>query len=166
MDTFLWFVVGMAVGAAIVWFVAQNAMHTKIADATGQANQMATAEREARMITEARLAALQTSFGENDKRLKDSFEALAANTLQNNASMFLKLADEVMQKNIVQTKSTIEAGKEAIQQMLTPVKSALEKQEKLMQQVGERHESLFAHMRSGIELLDSNQRKLEKETPI
>lgn len=166
MDVFLWFVIGTFIGGVVAWLYARNVFTQKNKTEIEEWRLLASQEREARVMVDAQLQALKTLHADTEKRMKESFEALAAGALQNNASLFLKMADEVMQKNVVQTKHTIEAGKDAIQQILTPVKEAIQKQEQLMQQVSEKNESLFAHMRSGIEMLDTNQRKLEKETQV
>src|SRR5688572_27989293 len=78
--TWLWAVLGLLAGGAVAWIVAS---------ARGRA---------ASAAAEARATEQQRAFEAAEKRLSDTFKALAADTLRSNTSDFLALAQERLGK--------------------------------------------------------------------
>ena len=112
---FLWAVLGLLAGGAVAWIVASARGRTAAAAA------------------EARAAEQQRAFETAEKRLSDSFRALAADALQSNTEGFLNLARERLGALQAESQKHLEVRAEEIKGVLNPVRETLDQVQKSLQ---------------------------------
>jgi DNA recombination protein RmuC len=86
----------------------------------------AARERELQAQVDA-LTALAKQRAEDEQALKDAFAALAADALHKNNSVFVELAKEKLGEQQKEAKTELEMRKQAVEDLLQPVKASLEK---------------------------------------
>ena len=111
----LWSALGLLAGGSIAWIVAS---------ARGRA---------AAAAAEARAAEQQRAFEAAEKRLSDSFRALAADALKSNTEGFLALARERLGALQSESQKHFEVRAEEIKGVLNPVRETLDQVHKSLQ---------------------------------
>lgn len=152
--------VALGVGALLGFLLSQlralqrsGALRAELESARAQlqAERRAAAERG---------AALEQSEG----RLRESFEALAAQALKNNNELFLSVARESLAREQAVAQSGLKERESAIAQLVQPLRSALEKTEQQVQALERERRDAYAALRTQIESLSSGQSELQRET--
>ena len=121
-------------------------------------------EKELRINAEAELKALKNNSIEREKHLKESFEALASKTIRENTQIFTELASKTMDKYLTKADDNYSQRKEAIEAMLNPLKENLMRHENLMKNLQLSSSEVFGNLKKHLEVLNENQKSLEKET--
>ena len=121
--------VGLAIGAALGWFIAQSRAAASIERARLATEQVAKLEAELTSLR-ARATELETERGalkEAQAKLLESFKALSADALRSNNQSFLELARETFGKLHQQSADELGKRQQAIDSMVKPLKESLEK---------------------------------------
>ncbi|MEZ5499477.1 MAG: DNA recombination protein RmuC [Steroidobacteraceae bacterium] len=121
----------------------------------------ARARLEAQLQSEqAQLALLEQS----EQRLRVAFDDLASDTLRNNSELFLRMARETLTTQQQAASGTLREREAAVQAMLDPIRSALEKTEAQVASLERERRDAFTQLRTQIESLASGQAQLGRET--
>ncbi len=175
MEIFL-LIVGLVVGAALGWFMAQS-------------RSAATAERARLMeadlaLTRTRLAEIEThkSKIENDlaaeraaaaekisaltdahERLTNSFKALSADALRSNNQSFLELARETFGKLHQQSADDLGKRQQAIDSLVKPLKESLEKVDAKIGEIEKARAGAYGQLSEQLKSLTTTQGQLQAE---
>jgi len=167
---------GLAVGAALGWFIAQS-------------RSAATAERARLMeadlaLTRARLSEIenQKSKIENDlaaeraaaaekiasltaahERMKTEFSALSADALSKNTNEFLKLAGETFGKLHQQSADDLGKRQQAIDSLVKPLKESLEKVDAKIGEIEKARAGAYGQLSEQLKSLTTTQGQLQAE---
>ena len=113
-----------------------------------------------RSAASERSAALEVS----ERRLRESFESLAAQALKNNSEMFLAVARETLGREQALAQGGLKARETAIAQLLEPLRAALEKTEQQVQALERERREAYSALRTQIESLANGHSQLQRET--
>jgi DNA recombination protein RmuC len=119
----VWFAVVFVAGAVAGWLIA----HRRFVSERSMAQERSAA-RESEL--QAQINFLKESARqrtEDVQGLKDAFAALAADALHRNNSVFVDLAKEKLGEQQKEAKTDLEMRKQAVEDLLQPVKASLEK---------------------------------------
>ena len=157
-----WVAIALALGAGLVigWLAGQLRSGRRESDLRAELE-----GSRARIANAAEREADERAMIERSERgLSAAFEKLANETLRNNGDIFLQLARETFSREQTEAQGALKERETAIAQLLTPIRTALEKTE---QQVGalerERREA-FTTLKTQIESLAGGQAQLSRET--
>ncbi len=101
---------------------------------------------------------------EAEQRLRTAFDSLASESLRANSELFLRMAREALSREQTAAQGALKERETAIEQLVAPLKSALERVEAQAQALERERRDAFAHLRSQIETLASGQAQLQRET--
>jgi DNA recombination protein RmuC len=99
-----------------------------------------------------------------EARLQASVQALASRALSDNADMFLKLARESFAREQVSIEGSWRQREQALQTLVDPIRSALQKTEAQVESLERERREAFAVLRTQIETLAQSQSTLQRET--
>jgi len=115
----------------------------------------------ARIAQDAERAALAA---ETEQRLRTAFDSLASESLRANSELFLNMARETLSTQHVVAQGELKERETAIEQLVLPLKAALERVENQSQALERERRDAYAHLRSQIETLAGGQAQLQRET--
>jgi len=101
---------------------------------------------------------------ETDQRLRTAFDSLASESLRANSELFLRMAREALSREQALAQGALKEREAAIEQLVVPLKAALERVETQSQALERERRDAFGHLRSQIETLASGQAQLQRET--
>lgn len=162
---FLLLIAGLAVGAALGWFIAQS-RHGAVAERARLAAE-ALAKAEAELVDLRRRAAeLEAERGalrEAQNRLTETFKALSADALSRNTDEFLKVARESFSK--LHQQSTDELGKrqQAIDALVKPLRESLEKVDAKIAEIEKSRANAYGALSEQLKALGTAQTQLQSE---
>ena len=119
-----------------------------------------TRSEEERKGVEGKLALL----GEAQQKLSDAFKALSAEALKSNNQSFLVLAKSTLEKFQETAKGDLEGRKNAIDQLVKPLKESLEKVDGKIQEIEKVRTTAYASLTEQIKHLGTAQVQLQGET--
>lgn len=96
--------------------------------------------------------------------LRDSFKSAASDALQQNTEQFLKLAQTTLGEKITSSKGELDQRKTAIEELLKPVKSALEQYTKRINSLEKDNSETFGQVMQLMTDVKSSNSVLQKET--
>jgi DNA recombination protein RmuC len=161
----LFVITGLAVGAALGWFIAQ-ARHAATAErARLAAAQLAKLEGElATLRTRAtELEAERAALKEAQARLSESFKALSADALRSNNQSFLELARETFAKLHQQSAADLGQRQQAIDSLVKPLKESLEKVEAKIGELEKARATAYGELSNQLKSLTTTQGQLQAE---
>ncbi len=157
--------VGLLVGAALGWFIAQSR-----GAATGERARLAT-EQLAKLETE--LVSLRThatalegeraALKEAHARLTESFKALSADALKSNNQSFLELARETFGKLHQQSADELGKRQQAIDSLVKPLKESLEKVDAKIGEMEKTRANAYGQLSEQLKSLGTAQVSLQAE---
>ena len=119
----------------------------------------------AQLQAERSAAAARSAASElSERRVRESFESLAAQALKNNNELFLAVARETLGREQTLAQSGLKERETAIAQLIQPLRSALEKTEEHVQSLERERREAYTALRTQIESLASGQSQLQRET--
>jgi DNA recombination protein RmuC len=128
-------------------------------------------EGEQRAGAEARLQEAQANLDEQKKlldearqRLADTFNALAAEALKSNNQAFVALAKSTFETIQAQAKGDLETRQKAIEGLVDPLREALGRYEKQIQEMERVRQSAYGGLEQHLKLLASEAEKLQQQT--
>jgi DNA recombination protein RmuC len=119
----VWFAIVFVAGVVAGWLVAHRWFVSE--RSLAQARSAARESELQAQVNAAREAAKQRI--DDEQALKDAFAALAADALHRNNSVFVELAKEKLGEQQKEAKTDLEMRKQAVEDLLQPVKASLEK---------------------------------------
>ncbi len=130
-----------------------------------------TTERERRTQAETRLEEATRSFAEqkklldeSEKKLKESFDALSARALQNNAEQFLTQAKKTLDAVLTESKGDLGKRQEAIKNLIQPVSETLKRYEEQIQKLEMSRQKAYGSLEEQVKLLSATNQQLQQET--
>ncbi len=100
----------------------------------------------------------------SEARLRAAFDSVAAETLRANSEMFLRMARESLGRDQVIASGALKEREVAIQQLIEPLKVALERTEAQVQSLERERREAFASLRTQLETLAGGSAQLQRET--
>ncbi len=190
-DVLIAAIIGLLVGGALGWLLAQLRAASRLAENTALARraedaqaQLASAntalddararigalEREAAAAAE-QIASRERAIVEQkqllveaEKRLSDTFKALSADALRGNNQQFLDLARKTFESLMTEAKGEVDKKQQAIDALLKPIRELLEKQNTAVQQLEKQRVGDYEGLRKHIEMIVAGNDLLRKET--
>lgn len=156
MDIFLGVLIGIFLGAGVVYFFmlrANGAVQNELITLRAQRD----AERNA---SDEKVALMKDA----QARLEDRFKALSADALLQNNESFLKLAEENLKKFQEGAKGDLEKRQETIHKTVEPVSEALKLFNQRVEKIEERRMATDASLKQQLEQLAQSQSELSRTT--
>ncbi len=157
--------VGLAIGAALGWFVAQSRAAASIERARLATEQVAKLEAELTSLR-ARATELETERGalkEAQAKLLESFKALSADALRSNNQSFLELARETFGKLHQQSADELGKRQQAIDSLVKPLKESLEKVDAKIGEIEKARAGAYGQLSEQLKSLGTAQVSLQAE---
>lgn len=156
MEWFIGIIIGLLLGAALVYFVL-NSAHAKTKEALARLEARHAAELKS---AEEKLALLEQARAQ----LKESFQALSSEALSKNNESFLNLAKSTLEKYQEGAKGDLEKRQEAIHKTIEPVGLALKAFNERVEKIEERRTRTDASLQQQLRQLAESQVQLSKTT--
>jgi DNA recombination protein RmuC len=149
----IYLIVGIFLGAGLVWFLEKTKRDLIIADYENRLQTSLTShQKEVSVLTDA------------EKKLSDTFKALSSETLQNNNKVFLDLAKSTLETFNQEAKGDLEKKQQAIEGMIKPVKDVLEKFDQKVNDLEKNRVGAYSGLTEQVKMLLEAQVQLKKET--
>ena len=161
----LFVIVGVAVGAALGWFIAQSRHAATAERARAGGEQVAKLETEL-IALRARATELEgerAALKEAQARLTESFKALSADALRSNNQSFLELARESFGKLHQQSADELGKRQQAIDSMVKPLKESLEKVDAKISEIEKARANAYGQLSEQLKSLGTAQLSLQAE---
>ena len=156
MDLFIGLVIGILLGAGIVYFlISTNHGKTKQKLASIEAKyeaEIKAADDKLKLLEEAR------------DSLKDSFKALSADALSKNNESFIKLAEENLKKHQQSAKDDLEKRQQAITKTVEPVSQTLKTFSERVNKIEERRIESEGSIKKELQKLSEMHLRLDQST--
>ncbi len=104
------------------------------------------------------------SLKESREELSSTFHTLSNEALQHNNETFLKLAQENLEKFQIKAQGDLEQREKSVENMIKPIKEALEKTEKQIHQVEKDRKEAYGSLTQHLETMAQTQQLLHGET--
>ncbi len=160
MIEFIFLITGIIIGGFAAWYTATTRTENKFQQKIKEYEKHLREETEKRIRYETELSILKNTQNHSS----DNFEAIAAKALQNSSEMFLKLANETMQKFSGKAESNFHGTKNAIEGIIKPLQTSLVKHEQLISEMRVGNSQTFGSIKSYLQELAKSQKSLERET--
>ncbi len=161
----LFILVGLAIGAALGWFIAQSRAAASVERARLATEQVAKLEAELTSLR-ARATELETERGalkEAQAKLLESFKALSADALRSNNQSFLELARETFGKLHQQSADELGKRQQAIDSLVKPLKESLEKVDAKIGEIEKARAGAYGQLSEQLKSLGTAQVSLQAE---
>ena len=156
MDLFIGLVIGILLGAGIVYFLISNS-HGK--------TKQKLASIEAKYEAEIKAADDKLKLLEEARdSLKDSFKALSADALSKNNESFIKLAEENLKKHQQSAKDDLEKRQQAITKTVEPVSQTLKTFSERVNKIEERRIESEGSIKKELQKLSEMHLRLDQST--
>ncbi|MCH7556498.1 MAG: DNA recombination protein RmuC [Planctomycetes bacterium] len=169
MEYALTFAIGLICGCVLVFFLKHKETKQHDSAIMQKEGQISQLQEECTKLTVdlATLSEQQKTAEEklaflNDakEKLSDAFKALSAEALKNNNTQFLELAKANLEKFQEGARGDIEKRKQAVDELVKPLKDSLKNVDDALRQIGKDHSGV----REKIESLLTSEAQLKKET--
>ena len=149
-------VLGLCVGALIVWMVARS--KRRVLEADVQHLEGKIKDQEALQLER------ETAFEQATTRLATAFSDLSNRSLKANSENFLRLAEQNL--NVQQEKAKRELGdrERAIENLVKPIRDTLQQSQQQISDLEKARSEAYGSIRSQLETMQQNQQSLTKET--
>ncbi len=148
--------VGIGLGATTVWLI----LRAQIAVSNAKGEQLETALLDERRQAQEKIAFLD----EAQKKLSDTFKALAFETLKNSNTSFLELAKTQLEKFHEAAKGDLEKRQTAIDELVKPVKESLVKVDSKLQEIEKTRLEAYTGLSEQVRSMRETQDLLRSET--
>ncbi|MBL9215817.1 MAG: DNA recombination protein RmuC [Opitutaceae bacterium] len=161
----LFILLGLAVGAALGWFVAQARIAAVAERARLSAEQLQKTEAELAALR-VRATQLETERGalqEAQAKLLESFKALSADALRANNQSFLELARESFGQLHQQSTADLSQRQQAIDSVVKPLRESLEKVDARIAEIEKARAGAYGQLSEQLKTLGTAQLSLQAE---
>ena len=128
-------------------------------ETTARATAESTLVEERKRLEEQRLM-----FTEAQDKLKDAFQALAAQALSTNNQSFLELAKSTLEKHQIDARRDLQEREKAVENLVTPIKTSLDKVDAQIQEIEKSRVLAYGDLTAQVRSLIGTQEKLQSET--
>ncbi len=128
-------------------------------ETTARATAESTLAEERKRLEEQRML-----LTEAQEKLKDAFQSLAAQALSTNNQSFLDLAKSTLEKYQTEARRDLEQREKAVENLVTPIKSSLEKVDAQIQEIEKSRVLAYGSLSEQVRSLIGSQEKLQSET--
>ena len=125
------------------------------AELVQESNARATAEERARSIPELKDA---------EEQLRNMFQALSAQALNENNQTFLTLAKSTLERYQSEAQGDLDQRQKAVETLVSPIKETLEKYDQQIQAIEKTRSEAYGSLSQQVQSLLTSQHKLEAET--
>ncbi len=98
------------------------------------------------------------------QKMADSFTALSTRALKENNEIFLKLAEENLQKHQQAARNELDKKEKSIENLLKPIRETLEKTEKQMHEIEKERKQAYGSLQQHLHQMTETQVRLQQET--
>lgn len=98
------------------------------------------------------------------QKMADSFAALSSRALRENNEIFLKLAEENLQKHQQSARNELEKKEKSIENLLKPIRETLEKTGKQMHEIEKERQQAYGSLQQHLHQMTDAQVRLQRET--
>lgn len=98
------------------------------------------------------------------QKMADSFAALSTRALKENNEIFLKLAEENLQKHQQAARNELEKKEKSIETLLQPIRETLAKTEKQMHEIEKERKQAYGSLQQHLHQMTDAQIRLQRET--
>ncbi len=102
--------------------------------------------------------------GENREQLNQLVNELSSKALKHNSESFLKLATESLAKHHTQSEGDLKQRQQAIDELLKPIRSTLEKSDKQLREIEKERKEQYGALTHHLESITLTQQQLQQET--
>jgi DNA recombination protein RmuC len=159
MNETIFYLMLIAGAALVTWYLCRYRLIELKAENAALRLEM-RGENERRHLAEAKLQAHQ----ESDRKLTDTFKALSADVLKSNNQSFLDLATATLQKFQEGAKGDLNLRKQAIEELVKPIHTRLEKFDLSLSELEKNRTSAYATLTEQVKALAFSQTQLQGET--
>ncbi|MFA4916981.1 MAG: DNA recombination protein RmuC [Syntrophales bacterium] len=125
----------------------------------------ARVKAETRLVeTVQRLAEEKKLLEEAEKKLTDTFKAVAGDALNNSTTAFLKLAGETFDKVLTEARGDLGKRQEAIQGLVKPLSESLSQFEVHVRSIEKNRQEAYSGLAEHLKNLSVTQQQLQRET--
>lgn len=146
-----------AVFGALVAFLVFSGKFSRLRNENAKLEISLELERKA---TDAQYQSMQ----QLNSQLKDSFNALASEALQNNNSQFLRLAKENLEQFHIKAEGELEKREKAVENLVKPIREALDKTESQVRKMENERMQAHGALTRHLETMAESHRLLQNET--
>ncbi|HEX5055217.1 MAG TPA: DNA recombination protein RmuC [Gammaproteobacteria bacterium] len=97
-------------------------------------------------------------------KMADSFAALSSRALRENNEIFIRLAEENLQKHQMAARSELDKKEKSIENLLKPIRETLEKTEKQMHEIEKERKQAYGSLQQHLHQMTETQIRLQQET--
>lgn len=138
-------IIGLVVGGLIIWLYLRSNL---------------VRERVGRIAAETQLQE-NTKYSE---QLKDTFNSLSFQALQNNNQAFLDLANQTLRTLLTEAQGDLTSREKSIEQLVKPLKESLDKYESQVREMERDRGKTYGELKNQLERLSKTEELLQKET--
>lgn len=107
---------------------------------------------------------LELARSENREQLQQLVQELSSSALKNNSDAFLKLAQESLNRHQADAEGDLKARQLAIDALLAPIRTTLERSEKQLREVEKERKEQFGALTHHLQSITLTQQQLQQET--
>lgn len=107
---------------------------------------------------------LEHARGENREQIQQLVQELSSSALKHNSDSFLKLAQESLNKHHTQSEGELKQRQQAIDALLQPIRSTLEKSDKQLREIEKERKEQYGALTHHLESITLTQQQLQHET--
>jgi DNA recombination protein RmuC len=164
MDRLLFLITGLAAGSLVTWLITWLLMNSRYNKLMFTSARELDEVKNQNSVLKANLEAQDKSIEEVRKVMLDTFKSAASDALTSNNEQFLALARTSLETSIKESEGNLDQRKEAIDQMLKPVKEAIESYKKRIEELERGSEKTFGRVTEMLSALQSTHASLQRET--
>jgi DNA recombination protein RmuC len=148
-----WAIGGAAGGFAIAWFIrAGREVPNRVRLETELSAARQALDAQKRMLDEAQA------------KLENAFKALAADALKSSNESFLRLAQETLQKHVVQASGDLEQRRKAVEDLVKPIGEQLKLYQEKAELLERERQNAYGGLTSLLTTMSATHEKLKLET--
>ncbi|MBS1232172.1 MAG: RmuC-domain protein [Bacteroidetes bacterium] len=160
MDMILYITGALLLGVLIAWLITRSVLISRIRAKTAEIEEL----NRKNSFLEASLSAQEKSLEEVREAMLNTFKAAASDALLQNNMQFLNLAKPQLEAQVNASKSDLEQKKVAIEEMLKPVKEAIDSYKSKIEQLEVGSSKTFGEISKTLSDLQKTHNSLQKET--
>ncbi len=146
--------------ALILWRRSEQSQQQNSKLREENARLQATLESERKHLEEK----IAHARGKNQEQLNQLIGDLSSRALQHNSESFLKLARESLAKHHTQSEGELKQRQQAIDALLQPIRTTLEKSEKQLREIEKERKEQYGALTHHLESITLTQQQLQQET--
>jgi len=160
MEMILYITGALLLGVLIAWLITRSVLISRIRAKTAEIEEL----NRKNSFLEASLSAQEKSLEEVREAMLNTFKAAASDALLQNNMQFLNLAKPQLEAQVNASKSDLEQKKVAIEEMLKPVKEAIDSYKSKIEQLEVGSSKTFGEISKTLSDLQKTHNSLQKET--